>query len=78
MAGHWTAIYRKPAEGDQKIENWASHRAKVEYTNLETKREFEVHAGVLSSRIDGTTLIPEFGEIVLEKVPTCDDRKGNA
>lgn len=46
-----------------------AHVSKVPYKNLETGAEYELRAGLFSSRLSGGFLIPTFGKMTFQKAP---------
>lgn len=51
----------------RKVDNYPSHISTVAYTQVNTKKDYEMKQGLISSRKDGSFLIPNFGYIVYEK-----------
>jgi len=49
------------------VQNYPSHISTVAYTQVNTKKDYEMKQGLISSRKDGIFLVPDFGYIVYEK-----------
>lgn len=55
------------ASSARRLEEFAASYAKIEYTNMETKREFIAYYGPFTTRTVMGMLVSEFGAVVFEK-----------
>ena len=51
----------------RKVCNYPSHVSTVAYKQLNTKKNYEMKQGLISSKKDGAFLVPEFGHVIYEK-----------
>lgn len=70
--GWFTDLYKDAPEDGRFSHNFATHVAKVEYEHIQTKEEWEMRQGILSSKLVGDMLEPMFGRIVYEKRKTTE------
>jgi len=66
VSGWLTSLFEH--EPDTRFpENYPSHISLVAYKQLQTQKNYEMKQGLISSRKDGSFLIPEFAHIIYEK-----------
>jgi hypothetical protein len=67
VSGWFADLFRVRPERPCFLHNFSTHIAKVDYKNITTNREFQLQAGVFSSKAGDGFLQPQFGQMIYEK-----------
>lgn len=74
VEGWITKLYRK-IPSVRYVSNYPTGLAKMDYKNLTTGQNFQMHAGLMSSHLEDDVLRPEFNMVVFEKEDACATTK---
>lgn len=64
--GWWTRLFLK-TPSVKYVYNYSTHLSSIEYTNLNTQKQYVMSGGLVVSNMQGDFLVPDFGNLVFAK-----------